>query len=268
MILTKKSRFKILLMGICYFALGSIVIGVSIVSFFFGIENNLHYFGIILYVLDIFFMLWGRYAEGKGKHINIGNKLVRKELRPAEFLEYYENLINSPDLVINEPSIEILHLVSVAYILLDDNERALQIIDEMLLIANEKKKPLVKLLKTSHLFDMGRNEEAEALFSEVRSTKMDFTCQALSDEILKSDRAKALGDYKTVELHYTAKLEKSIPPLDNAGRLIINYTLGEIYEKMNSTEKALQHYKYCFDNGGETAVKNAARDAIKRLSNN
>lgn len=267
MFLTKKSRFKILIMALCYFILGSICIALWAVSKSFGIETKILYLGIILYLLCPLFVLWGRYAEGKGKLINLGNKLVRNELKPAEFIKHYENLKSSPDLVVGEPSIEVLHLVSTAYELLGDKERSMQTIDEMLLIANDKKKNLVKLIKVSHLFDCGRTDEAEALFEEVRNTKMNFVCQTLSDAVLKGDRAKAWGDYKTVESYNLKQLEQSFPRLDNAGRLVVNFSLAEAYEKMGNIEKAIQYYKYCAENGGETAVKISAQNVLENLKN-
>ena len=55
-------------------------------------ENFLLILGIIVYLLCILMIFWGRYAEGKGKLINLGNKLVRNELKPAEFILHYESL--------------------------------------------------------------------------------------------------------------------------------------------------------------------------------
>ena len=265
MFLTKKSRLKILLMVICYLVLGSLCIALSITSDLIWMDSVIFYIGIILYALCPLLVLWGLYAEGKGILINFGNKLVRNELKPAEFIKYYENLKNSPDLIVNKPSIEVLNLVSTAYELLGDKEHSMQIVDEMLLIAGEKKKNLVKLIKVSHLFDCGKIEEAEMLFEEVRSLKMDFVCQSLADAILKTDRANALGDYKTVEVYNLNRLEQSFPKLDNAGKLVVNFSLGEVYEKMGDNEKAIKHYRFCAENGGETAIKDAANTAIEKL---
>ena len=78
MFLTKKSVRKILIMAICYFILGSIAIFLWSVFNNMGInENFLLILGIIVYLLCILMIFWGRYAEGKGKLINLGNKLVR-----------------------------------------------------------------------------------------------------------------------------------------------------------------------------------------------
>ena len=75
MFLTKKSVRKILIMAICYFILGSIAIFLWSVFNNMGInENFLLILGIIVYLLCPLIILWGRYAEGKGKLINLGNK--------------------------------------------------------------------------------------------------------------------------------------------------------------------------------------------------
>ena len=103
-------------------------------------ENFLLILGIIVYLLCILMIFWGRYAEGKGKLINLGNKLVRNELKPAEFILHYESLKNSNDLVIKKSSVEVLQLVAIAYDSLDDKENVLVTVDEMIDIADDKKK--------------------------------------------------------------------------------------------------------------------------------
>ncbi len=90
MFLTKKSFRKILIMAICYFLLGSISIALWAVFNNMGInENFLLILGLIVYFLCLLMIFWGRYAEGKGKLINLGNKLIRNELKPAEFIREY-----------------------------------------------------------------------------------------------------------------------------------------------------------------------------------
>lgn len=85
------------------------------------------------------------------------------------------------------------------------------------------------------------------------------------DSILKSDRAMILGDYKTVELYNLELLERSFPKLDNLGKLIVNYKLGEVYEKQGEIKKALARYEYCAENGGDTAIKTSASREIENL---
>ena len=135
----------------------------------------------------------------------------------------------------------------------------------MISVASVKKKTFAKLIKCSFLFSYDMIDEAEAIFTETRTSKQNFICQALSDAIFKSDRAMAMGDYKTVEAHNLKTLSQTFPKLDNLSRLILHYKLGEVYDKLQSYEKAIPHYKYCIDNGGETAIKESAKSALDRL---
>ena len=263
MFLTRKSFLKILIMATCYFILGSISISLWAVFNSMGIkENFLLILGIIVYLLCVLVIFCGRYAEGKGKLINLGNRLVRNELRPAEFIRAYEVLKKSNKLVINKPSIEFLQLVAIAYDSLDDRENALATVNEMIDVASDKRKVLANLFKTSFLFSYNKNEEAESLFDEAQKQKLDFMCQSLVDAILKSDRAMAIGDYKTVEMYNLKMLERPFPKIDNLGKLVVHYKLGEVYEKLQNKEKAVTYYQYCATYGGETAIKESA---IKKL---
>ena len=266
MFLTKKSFRKILIMAICYFILGSIAIILWAVFNSMGIkENSLLMLGFIVYLLCVLITFWGRYAEGKGKLINLGNKLVRNELKPAEFIREYEALKNSSDLVINKPSIEVLQLVAIAYDSFDDREKALATVDEMIDIAGEKKKAFANLIKVSLLFSYGKKEDAENLFNEIQKQKLDIISAGLVDSILKSDRAMAMGDYKTVEAYSLKMLERSFPKLDNLGKLIVHYKLGEVYEKLQDNEKARFYYQYCATYGGETAIKVSATEKLQYI---
>lgn len=264
MFLTKKSLLKIIIMATVYFLVGSL----SIVTWFvfnnFGInENFLLILGIATYLIGLLIVVWGRYAEGEGKLINLGNKLVRFELKPAEFIEHYEELKNADDLVIKKPSVDVLRVVLIAYDLLDDRENALATADEMIDIASNKKKNLAKLLKCSLLFSYGETKEAEMLFNEIQKQKLNITCSGLVDIILKSDRAMAMGDYKTVEAYNLKVLERSFPKLDNLDKIIVHYQLGEVYAKLLDNDKAIEHYEYCANFGGETVLKKSAIEKLQ-----
>lgn len=261
MFLTKKSILKIALLAISYFILGSAFFALYLLS---G-DSFLRTFAIIFYALCPIFVIWGRYAEGKGKLINLGNKLVRGDLKPAEFIKEYQRINASEDYVVKKPSVEVLLLVAVAYDCLGEREAALSAADEMIRVASDKKKSRAWLIKCSFLFSYGMTDEAEAIFNASRATKLDFLSQALADAIFKSDRAKALGDYKTVEAYKLTQLSRTFPKLDNLSKLSINYTLAEVYEKLDDREKAISHYKYCLENGGETELKPLAREALERL---
>ena len=87
MFLTKKSLWKIIIMAIIYFILGSMILVIGILSKALQIDGKLHIvLGIVIYLLCLLIVLWGKYAEGEGKWIHLGNKLGRNELKPAEFL--------------------------------------------------------------------------------------------------------------------------------------------------------------------------------------
>ena len=266
MLLTKKGFQKIIIMALCYFAIGSFCIAAGVILTNLDAEANfLFVLGAFCYVFCPIVFAWGRYAEGKGTLINLGNKLVRNELKPHEFIKEYQRLKNSSDLVVNKPSIEILQLVAIAYDSLEDKENCLSAVEEMVSIAGEKKKMLTKLIKCSFLFSYDMIDEAEAIFTEARTSKQNFICQALTDAIFNSDRAMAMGDYKTVEAHNLKTLSQKFPKLDNLSKLTLHYKLGEVYEKLQNYEKAIPYYKYCIDNGGETAIKESAKSALQRI---
>lgn len=265
MFLTKKGLRKILIMAVCYFVLGSACILSAIAFADIGVDAEMLVLGAIVYVLDIILVFWGRYAEGKGKLINLGNKLVRKELRPAEFIREYDFLRNSDDLVIKKPSPEVLLFLAVAYDSLDDRENCLAAVDEMIAVASEKKRTWALLMKASVLFSYDKKEEAEQLFIEAQRFRLDLMSKTLRDNIMKSDRAMAMGDYKTAEAYNLELLERSFPKVDNLTKLIAHYTLGKVYENLHDDEKAVSYYSYCAELGGETAIKASSKAAIERL---
>lgn len=263
MFLTKKGFRKVLIVSILYFLLGTfcmIFAGLCVVWGISGIP--LFTLGMIIYILCVVFGYWGIYAEGKAKWINLSNKLVRSELKPAEFLKKYEELKDSNDLVIKKPSYDVLMHVAVAYDCLDEREKALAVLEEMVDVAPEKKKSYALLAKTSFLFGYGETEEAEKLFNELQASKLGMMERSLADAILKSDRAMAMGDYKVAEAHNLKLLDQRFPPLDKLSVLVVHNSLAKVYEKMNDCENAVIHYQYCKDNGGETAVRSLAEEAL------
>lgn len=267
MFLTKKSFRKLLIMAICYFLLGSIFIALWFVFNNMGIfENFLLVLGIATYLIGVLIVVWGCYAEGEGKLINLGNKLVRNELKPAEFIKHYEGLKNADDLVIKKPSVDVLRVLLVAYDLLDDRENALATVDEMIDVASDKKKNLAKLLKASLLFSYGEIQAADILFNETQKQKLNIICSGLVDVILKSDRAIAMGDYKIAEAYHLKTLARSFPKLDKIETLLSNYHLGKVYEKLQDTDKAIEHYQYCVNFGGETAIKTSAIENLQHMN--
>lgn len=269
MFLTKKGFAKILIMAICYIALGSICVALGVAFSLAGADATLLLMlGVIVFLLCVLIVLWGLYAEGKGKLLNSARKLVRIDLHPGDFIKEYESLKDSQELIIKKPSFEVLQMLAVAYDSLDEREKCLATVEEMIAVAPVKKRTQAELFRVSILFSYGKKEEAELIFIKLQEQKLDAVSKLMVDSILKSDRAKAMGDYKTVELYNLNLLERSFPKLDNLGSLIVNYTLGEVYEKLGESEKSLARYEYCAANGGETAIKTAAKKAIDSLKKN
>ncbi len=162
-----------MILAICYFLIGSISIVIAIVFRSLGIYDNILFvLGGLVYLLDIFMVFLGLYSEGKGKLIILGNKLVRNELKPAEFLLCYESLTSSADLVIKKPSIDVFLLIAIAYDSLGERENVLATVDEMIVIASQKRKAFANLVKCSFLYSYEHVEEAEQIFNEVRKQKL------------------------------------------------------------------------------------------------
>ncbi|MCQ2450339.1 MAG: hypothetical protein MJ132_09185, partial [Clostridia bacterium] len=103
MFLTQKSLRKIRLLTTAYFILGAIMLVLALLSLALHINAvpDFVFSGLVI-LLGLLFRKWGRFAEGKGKLINAGNKLVNKGLRPGEFVELYHQRKNDPTNVIAE----------------------------------------------------------------------------------------------------------------------------------------------------------------------
>ncbi len=254
MFLTKKGQMKAIAVGAVYFILGFIC---SI----FSIK-----LGVITIIAGVAFALYIRRVEGYGRWLNLGIKLVRKQLRPHEFINTYESLKNANNLVVNKPEFDVLQLAAVAYNCVGEREKCLSTVDEMIAVAPLKKKAIANLVKVSYLFDYGEIDKAEQLLINTQKLKFNAFADLLHNSILKDDRAMAMGDYKVAEACFIKRLEQTFPKPDNLSKLICHYNLGEIYEKTNEPEKALLHYKYCADNGGQTVIRKAAQEKI-RLQN-
>ena len=266
MLLTKRALWRIAAVTMLYFFLGVGCIAAGILFLVFEIDAvPLFVLGAIAMCMCPLSVLWGRYAEGKGKLIHTGNRLVRNELKPREFIEQYGTLRNDPTLVVCNPDVDTLNLLFVAYDTLNDRAGCLSVMDEMLRVARGKKRVTVELLKVSYLFSQGETEEAETLFSSLRTQRLDAMSNLLADNILKSDRAVALGDCKTAEAHYLRLLSQTFPKLDPLGLLIVHCKLGETYEKMGERAVAMEHYRYCVEHCGETAIGASARAALERM---
>lgn len=266
MFLSKKSLRKILIITGSYFLIAAIGLAIATLLHVLGGDATFFFvfFGII-FALGFLFLRVGFYSEGTGKIITTGTKLVRNDLKPAEFIKQYEILKNSNDLVIKKPSTEILLLVMAAHNALDNDEATLATADEMIAITKGKKKSRAMLLKASILFSIDKKEEAESLFQAAQKEKLDVIGIAIADSVFKGDRARAMGDYKTVEAHTLSMLSKKFPKPDNLTKLGAHYILAETYKKTQDIEKAIFHYQYCVEFGGETAIRSKAKMAIEVL---
>ncbi len=263
MFLTRKAFGKILLGAICF-----LVSGCAFVLLARQVPDDattLRILGAVMYAFCPLVILCGYYSESKAKLITLGNKLVRTQLKPAEFIKAYTCLENDDTLVVKKLDVEVLHLLAFAYGLLGDTEKQRITIHQMIDVASDKKKSFANLVKVSFLFAHGETEEAETLFNEIQNQKLDIICSGMVDAILKMDRAMAMGDYKTVEMFALRTLERPFPKPDNLEKLVFHYKLGEVYEKMQENEKAVPQYQYCADNGGETALKMSSIEKLQCL---
>lgn len=267
MFLNEKGLLKALLVTAEYFVLGCFCIVCNfILSWLGAFSTFLLVLGIVVILLCPLIFLYGRYVEGKAIHINKANKLVRKQLKPAEFLKYYNSLKNNDSLIINKPSFEILYFVYCANDVLNGSISNDTVVDEMIEAANDKKKNFAQLIKVSHLYSCGRIEQADSLLYEIQKQKLDTRCNLLIDGILKVDRAKVMRDYRIAEVYLLNALNRSFPKPDNLSKLIYNYSLGEVYEGLNDTKKAIQYFEYCSKFGGETAIKSVSAEKVKSLT--
>ncbi len=268
MFLTKKNLLKIVLVGLGYIIAASACILTSKFLEDTGVGDGfLFYLGIIMYVLCPIVVYCGYYTESRGNLINLGNKLVRNELKPAEFIEKYENAQNAEGLIVKKSCFDVLQFVLLAYDCMGNTEKALEVVDEMKADGKESRRKLAELLESSILFSSGKVNEGEAIFTRMRSEKLDFRCTSFADTIFKTDRAMAMGDYRTVEAYALKMLEQKLPKPDNLAKLTLNYMLGAAYEKLGEKEKAIVYYKVCLEIGGETVYGSDAASALEKLQN-
>ncbi len=266
MFLTKNALKKIRRFTIAYLALAGFCFAISAIFASFMIEYKLLVvLGIISLVLCALFRATGIYAEGKGKLINSGNKLITRDLRPAEFIRLYEEKRDCPDNVISEPDFEVLHLLVVAYDALGDAHRALGTLEYMISVAPPQKHDLIKVLKSSFLYGMGKTDEAEAIYLEMTAKKTDIVTRTTLDITSAIDRAMALGDYTTAEARARQMLAQSVPKPTPLATLAINYILGKVCYKTDRFDEARQYLNYCAINGGETTYKTEAIDMLRNM---
>ncbi len=267
MFLTRKSLKKINALTIVYCAMSVVFFSIFVVFKWLRIseDNLLLVFVILPLIMCIIFRMVGRYAEGKGKLINSGNKLIFQELRPDEFVRLYEEKRDCPDNVISKPDFDVLRMLVAAYDAMGDTSNVLNTIEEMLSIAPEKKKMVVKLLKSAALFDRGEIENAELIYSEAINQKMNTMTRMVFDAVTKCDRAIAIGDFTTAEAYTKQTLTQKFPPNTPLSILYAHFHLAKIYCATDRLEEAKEYLKYCVENGGETVLKAEAAERLEKL---
>ena len=265
MFLTRKAQNAINWLTVAYCVLGALFLMLAGLSSWDDDSWALVRVGIFAIAFGVILRPVMRYSLGTNKLLLSANKLVYKQLRPAEFIRLYTQKRDCPDNVVAKPDFSVLNLLTVAYDVLDDSEHALQTLEQMLSIAPEKKKAHAMLLKASLLYDQGRLEEAERLYREVRNRKTDALTKATADVVLKTDRAMAMGDYATAEDYFRQMLAQAFPKHPPLSLLTAYYHLGKLCALTNRPEEAKEHLTYCIENGGETAMKTKAAALLSAL---
>lgn len=259
MFLTKKALRKIWLLVGADLLVAAFSFLSAIVFAFLEMEFlTLVIIGCLCLVLAFLSYKTGHYTESKGKLITEGNKLLIQQLRPAEFVRLYEERSADQTNVIAKPDSDVLQLLLTAYDVMGEQDRALEIAEQLLTVAPEGKRSIAKVLKCSLLFSIGRTEEAEDLYRELISGKMNMLTKNIADVLMKTDRALSLGDYTTAEACFNQSLTRKFPKPTPLSRLSAHYYLAKICYKTNRTDEAESHRKFCIENGGETMMQRQA----------
>ena len=266
MYLTNKQRRKIRLLTGAYIAIGAISLLAFIVFGPYNEDLTLLILGLLMLLLSPVIYKVGRYGEGQAKLINKGNKLVLGQLRPAEFLQIYEETRNNPDNVVAEPKFDVLQMVLLAYDVLGKTEEALDTLALMATVVPEKKRHLLKGLQASLLYANGKVEQAEKLYTELLNTKLDIMAAAVMNALTNADRAMARGDFATAEAYFNRTLTQAFPKPNPLGVVQTHFNLATIYLKTDRTEEAKTHLDYCIAHGGETFFQSQAQTLRNHLS--
>ena len=262
MLLTKKDRLKAILLGVIYFLLAVIIDFISSFFTYLSGDRVLVVCEVILAVmcpLSIISCLW---AYGN-KILTRATKLVYNELRPGQFIEEYDALRNSPNLVVNKPSQSVFQLVAYAYYLMGEREKCLETYDEMIKTANAKKRPYATLLKVSAMYEYGMCDEAEKLFLETQRGKLTLVQVGLVNNVIKHERAMVRGDYNIAESSMHEIIGRDFPKPNNSELLVCHWRLAKIHMEKDEIDLAIPHLDYCATSGGETAIRT---EAMKKLS--
>lgn len=191
------------------------------------------------------------------------NKLVENDLRPAEYLEYYNKAVNAPDLVVKKPDLNVLKTVMDSYEFLNDEEGQKRILAEMLETQTGKYLVRARLTEISLKYSEGRIEEADAALAEIERSSPDAVARQYISNIRRYSRAKATGDYLTAETYCLTLLGRV--KKRKALCLAVHYGLAEIYAASERYAEAKEQLAFCTENGGETAYPARAKEMLDSL---
>ncbi len=264
MFLNKKVLTKIWLLTGAYLTLAACCFVSTVVFTCLDMEcGTLIVLGILSVILAPLFYKLGRYAEGKGKLLSKGNKLICHELRPAEYIRLYEERRDDPTNVISKPDYDVLQMLVAAYDALEDRTHALETMDQALAVVPEKHRNRAMILKCGLLFNYGKFDEAEVTYRDLTTKDLDMVSKTLMDTVMKSDRAIALGDDATAEAYFRQSLTQTFPKPTPLSVLYAHYHLAKICQRTNRAEEALEHLHYCIQNGGQTGTQREAEALMK-----
>lgn len=261
MYLTRKQLGIIWAITGVYMAIGM----VSLAFFFLFLpysEIPLLIIGLLMPLLSIAVYKWGRFALGKGRLLSKGNKLLNHQLRSAECLRLYEKVRDNPDNVVAEPDVDVLNLVAVAYVSLQQIDNALDVLDLMMTVAPEKKRPLIKILRASLLYTNGDLNEAEVLYTELANSRLDAMAAFVFNALKDGDRALATGDFVTAEGYFNRLITQQFPKPTPLMLVESHFDLATLYMKTDRMAEAKPHLAYCAKNGGETAFRTEAEKLL------
>ena len=266
MFLSRKAMRRVWSIAAIYFVLGAVLLALSWLSAMLEIAYMFALvFGIVCIVVGVLCCFVGRYIEGTSKLIRIGNQLVYQQLRPAKFIERYEEARNAPDNIVAKPDFDVLRLAAVAYMALGDEQHVQEMLEEMYAAAPARKKQLALLFQASVLYGAGNIQEAESILDRVQHEKMGLLARSTFDMILKSDRAMALGEYGKAEVYYKQMLQQTFPQYPPLVLLSVHISLARIYYLTGRREEMEPHCNYCIQNGGETKYPSDAAKLLQRF---
>ena len=265
MFLSKNAVTKTVVTSVMFLIIGALFIGLSVFLSAGGQKYAPSLIaGIVFCSLAVINALVGIYSEGITKVFARGCKLVRDELDPEAFIAYYNGVSRSANAV-SRPTYDISELLLTAYEL-SGNMRGKQAqLAHMRSALKPKYLPRITVLEACRAYDDGDADEGDRLLSLAgKKYPPSVTVSTMIDIAGKTSAALCRGDLKTAESYYNGVLNGSgIMKPDNAARLMAHWELFRISEQNGDTEKALEHLRFCAENGGRTAIRSKALSLLK-----